>query len=156
MPPVVEQPQYNLLERKKVETDYVPLYDSRMGLGLTVFSPLASGILTGKYSKGAVPEGSRLSLDAYKAKLTEQHADIEAACRLEPIAMELDCSMAQLALAWTLRNPHVSTAITGASLTSQIRDNMGALSVVPKLTDEVMVKIEKALRTSHSSGGSER
>ncbi|GLI67261.1 hypothetical protein VaNZ11_011444, partial [Volvox africanus] len=149
-------PEYNLFERKKVEIDYLPLYDTRMGLGLTVWSPLASGILTGKYSSGMAPEGSRLSLEANKAKLTERRSDIEAACRLEPIARELDCSMAQLALAWTLRNPHVSTAITGASRISQVQDNMGALSVVPRLTDEMMAQIEEALRASHSSGDSGR
>ncbi|KXZ53619.1 hypothetical protein GPECTOR_6g536 [Gonium pectorale] len=145
MPPVVEQPEYNMFERKKVEQDFLPLYDSPSGLGLTIWSPLASGILTGKYGSGTAPEGSRLALEAHKSKLESRRAHIQAASRLEPIAKELGCTMAQLALAWTLRNPHVSTTITGASRVSQVTENMGALAVVPRLTGEVLQRVEAAL-----------
>ncbi|KAG2496260.1 hypothetical protein HYH03_005493 [Edaphochlamys debaryana] len=145
-PPVMEQPEYNLFHRDKVEVEFAPLYEERTGLGLTVWSPLASGILTGKYGGGAAPEGSRLALAAHKEKLETRRADIEAAARLAPLASELGCSMAQLALAWTLANPRVSTAITGASQVAQVRDNMGALGVVPRLTPEVLARVEAAVK----------
>ncbi|PNW83810.1 hypothetical protein CHLRE_04g217916v5 [Chlamydomonas reinhardtii] len=145
-PPVMEQPEYNLFERHKVESDYAPLYDSEPGLGLTVWSPLASGILTGKYGGGgggtAAPAGSRLSMEEHKAKLDSRAHHIAAAERLKPLAAELGCSPAQLALAWTLTNPRVSTTITGASKVEQVRDNMGALAVLPKLTPQLVQRLE--------------
>ncbi|KAG2425192.1 hypothetical protein HXX76_013945 [Chlamydomonas incerta] len=146
-PPVMEQPEYNLFERKKVESDYAALYDSWPGLGLTVWSPLASGILTCKYGGGgtaaaaAAPAGSRLALEEHKAKLATRAHHIAAAERLKPIAEELGCTPAQLALAWTLTNPRVSSAITGG----RVRENMGALAVLPKLTPEVVKRMERAL-----------
>ena len=142
--PVMEQPQYNLLERRKVEREYLRLYDD-IGLGLTVWSPLAAGLLTGKYIDG-VPEGSRATLEGYewlRAMLTDerQNAKVKA---LRGIAEELDCTLAQLALAWCVKNPRVSTVITGASRVEQVHDNMGALDVVPRLDADVMARLQQA------------
>ncbi|BDA50125.1 Voltage-gated potassium channel subunit beta-1 [Coccomyxa sp. Obi] len=144
--PAMEQPEYSLLQRQKVEVDYAPLY-KKVGLGLTTWSPLASGLLTGKYSKDHVPEGSRLALEMYKGlkekKLAE--ANLEKVDKLKPIAKELGCSLAQLALAWCVKNSDVSTVITGATKPEQIEDNLGALKVLPQLTPEVLEKIEQAV-----------
>ena len=140
--PVMEQPQYNLFHRKRVEQEYVTLYDD-IGLGLTTWSPLASGLLTGKYAKG-IPEKSRATLkgmDFLVAGLTDQ-AKNEAVGRLQQIAASLDCSVAQLAIAWTAKNPRVSTVILGASSLSQFEHNMKALEVLPKLSPEVMAALE--------------
>ena len=140
--PVMEQPQYNLFHRKRVEQEYARLYDD-IGLGLTTWSPLASGLLTGKYRQG-VPEGSRGSL-ANMAWMQEQLTDSArnaAVAQLEPIATELGCTLAQLAVAWAARNPRVSTVITGASRAAQLHDNLGALKVLPLLTDDVVKRIE--------------
>ena len=142
--PVVEQPQYNILERRRVEREYARLYDD-IGLGLTTWSPLAAGLLTGKYIDG-VPEGSRATLEGYewlRGMLTDerQNGRVKA---LRGIAEELDCTMAQLSLAWCAKNPNVSTVITGASRVEQVHDNMGALAVVPKLDDDVMARITQA------------
>ncbi|EIE23150.1 hypothetical protein COCSUDRAFT_66187 [Coccomyxa subellipsoidea C-169] len=146
--PAMEQPEYSLLERKKVEVDYAPLY-KKVGLGLTTWSPLASGMLTGKYAKDHVPADSRLALEMYKGlkekKLIE--ANLDRVDKLKPIAKELDCTLAQLALAWCLKNSDVSTVITGATKPEQIKDNFGALNVVPMLTPEVLEKIEEAVGT---------
>ena len=144
--PVMEQPQYNILERRKVEHEYARLYDD-IGLGLTIWSPLASGVLTGKYLDG-VPEDSRAALPGYewlRDLLTDErnHPKVRA---LAAIAEELGCSLAQMALAWCARNPHVSTVITGASRVEQVHENMGALDVVPRLTDDVMARIREASR----------
>ncbi|KAG2433996.1 hypothetical protein HYH02_012457 [Chlamydomonas schloesseri] len=148
-PPVMEQPEYNLFERNKVETEYAPLYDTDPGLGLTVWSPLASGILTGKYGGGGgtAPAGSRLAMEAHKAKLQSRAHHIAAAERLKPLAAELGCSPAQLALAWTLTNPRVSTAITGASKVEQVRDNMGAVGLLPRLRaqPQLLSRLEQEL-----------
>jgi voltage-dependent potassium channel beta subunit len=146
LPPQMEQPQYNMLYRERVEKEYAPLY-SLMGLGTTIFSPLASGLLSGKYNDGKVPEGSRAALPGYEW-LRDQALKperLEKVKQLVPIANDLDCSMAQLALAWCLKNPHVSTAITGASRVEQIHENMKALDVVDKLTPQVMERIEAVL-----------
>jgi voltage-dependent potassium channel beta subunit len=140
--PVVEQPQYNLLWRDRVEKEYAPLYDG-IGLGLTTWSPLSSGLLTGKYLDG-VPEGSRATLPGYQwleGMLTDAGRN-EKVRSLQSIAKELDCSLAQLAIAWCAKNPHVSTVITGASRVEQVHENLGALEVIPKLTDEVMARID--------------
>jgi voltage-dependent potassium channel beta subunit len=143
--PVMEQPQYNLFARRKVEKEFARLYED-IGLGLTTWSPLASGLLTGKYKDG-VPAGSRGALKGYDW-LAEQLVDAaknKAVARLEKIAASLDCSTSQLALAWCLKNPHVSTVITGASKVGQVAENMKALDVVPKLTDKVIEKIDAAI-----------
>jgi len=144
--PVVEQPQYNLLERKKVEREYARLYEDH-GLGLSTWSPLASGLLTGKYLEG-VPEGSRASLRGYgwlKDRLVDEKANARVRS-LVPIAEELDCSLAQLAVAWCAANPLVSTVITGASRVEQVHENMKALEVLPKLTPELLGRIGAAVK----------
>jgi voltage-dependent potassium channel beta subunit len=144
-PPSMEQPQYNMLYRQRVEVEYQPVY-KELGYGTTIWSPLASGILTGKYNDG-IPEGSRLALEGYdflRRQLTPEK--IAMVKHLQPIADELGCTQAQLALAWCLKNPDVSTVITGASRADQVYQNMKALEVVPKLTPEVMDKIEAVLQ----------
>jgi voltage-dependent potassium channel beta subunit len=140
--PVVEQPQYHLFHRKRVEQEYARLYED-IGLGLTTWSPLASGLLSGKYRQG-VPEGSRGALQGM-AFLQEGLLDKqknEAVAQLEPIAAELGCTLAQLAIAWCNKNPRVSTVITGASRLEQLRSNLGALDVADKLTPEVLARID--------------
>lgn len=141
--PVMEQPQYNLFHRSRVEREYARLY-ADIGLGLTTWSPLASGLLTGKYRNG-IPEGSRATLKDY-AFLRDRVTDAarnRIVDQLEGVAKELDCTLAQLALAWCLKNPQVSSVITGASRAEQVRENMKALSVVGKLDDIVMSRIEE-------------
>jgi voltage-dependent potassium channel beta subunit len=140
--PVMEQPEYNLFHRERVEVEYARLYDEA-GLGLTTWSPLASGLLTGKYRSG-VPAGSRGSLPRMKfllADLTDATKNVIVA-RLEVIAKELGCTLAQLAIAWCARNPHVSTVITGASKVSQVEENLAAADVIAKLTPDVMARID--------------
>jgi aryl-alcohol dehydrogenase-like predicted oxidoreductase len=140
--PVMEQPQYHLLHRERVEKEYSRLYDD-MGLGLTTWSPLASGLLTGKYKNG-VPEGSRGALEnmAFLRDGLLDPAKNAAVARLEPIAAELGCTLAQLAIAWVAHNPRVSTVITGASRLPQLQANLGALAVVDKLTPEVLARVD--------------
>ena len=140
--PVMEQPQYNLFHRQRVEVEYARLYDD-IGLGLTTWSPLASGLLTGKYRAG-VPEGTRgalPSMASFREGLTDA-AKNAAVAQLEPIAAELGGSLAQLAIAWAAKNPRVSTVITGASKLSQLQSNLGALDMLEKLTPEVMARID--------------
>ncbi len=144
--PVMEQPQYNILERKRVEREYARLYED-IGLGLTTWSPLASGLLSGKYLNG-IPEGSRATLPGYewlRDMLIDEgrNAKVKA---LAQIAEELDCTLSQLSLAWCAKNPHVSTVITGASCVEQVQENMVALEVMPQLTDDVMARIKQAAR----------
>jgi aryl-alcohol dehydrogenase-like predicted oxidoreductase len=138
----MEQPQYHLLHRERVEKEYSRLYDD-MGLGLTTWSPLASGLLTGKYKNG-VPEGSRGALEnmAFLRDGLLDPAKNAAVARLEPIAAELGCTLAQLAIAWVAHNPRVSTVITGASRLPQLQANLGALAVVDKLTPEVLARVD--------------
>jgi voltage-dependent potassium channel beta subunit len=140
--PVMEQPQYHLLHRDRVEKEYSRLYDD-MGLGLTTWSPLASGLLTGKYKNGA-PEGSRGALEnmAFLRDGLLDPAKNAAVSRLEPIAAELGGTLAQMAIAWVARNPRVSSVITGASKLSQLQANLGALALVDKLTPEVLARID--------------
>ncbi|HMN11072.1 MAG TPA: aldo/keto reductase [Bellilinea sp.] len=140
-PPSMEQPEYSMLHRHRFEIEYEPVF-RQLGYGTTIWSPLASGVLTGKYAKG-VPEGSRGSLKNMQWILREDR--IKRANKIKPIADDLACTMAQLALAWCLKNPNVSTVITGASKVEQVHENMKALKVVPKLTKEVMERIEAAL-----------
>ncbi|CAM6020112.1 unnamed protein product [Sphagnum balticum] len=141
--PAMEQPEYNLLAREKVELEYAPLYKS-YGLGLTTWSPLASGVLSGKYSKGNIPEGSRFALENYKNLATRSLVDdiLNKVEGLRPIAKELSVPMSQLAIAWCAANPNVSSVITGATKEHQVIENMKALQVLPKLTPDVMEKID--------------
>jgi voltage-dependent potassium channel beta subunit len=144
--PVMEQPQYNLFERRRVEREYARLYED-IGLGLTTWSPLASGLLTGKYLDG-LPEGTRASLPGYewlRDMLTDE-ARNEKVRRLKAIADEMGCTLAQLSLAWCASNPHVSTVITGASRASQVHDNLGAMDVLERLDDEALGRIKAAVR----------
>ena len=143
--PVMEQPQYNLLHRERVEEEYARLYRD-IGLGTTIWSPLASGLLTGKYNDG-IPANSRGTVKGYEwlAERLSDQPQIATVKRLVPIAADLGCTMAQMSLAWCLKNPHVSTAITGASRPEQVKENMKALDVVPKLTPEIMARIDGAL-----------
>jgi voltage-dependent potassium channel beta subunit len=143
--PVMEQPQYHLLHRDRVETEYAALYE-RIGLGTTTWSPLASGLLTGKYNDG-VPEGARATLPGMewlRPMLTDP-SRLVVVKRLGKVASDLGVPLSQLAIAWCLKNPRVSTVILGASRTSQLQENLGALAVVPKLTDDVMRAIDAAL-----------
>jgi voltage-dependent potassium channel beta subunit len=140
--PVVEQPQYNMFERGRLEGDYVRFYKD-YNYGTTIWSPLASGLLTGKYNKG-IPKDSRGALKGYewlKDDLTNE-AKIAKVKALEPIAKDLDATLSQLALAWCLKNPFVSTVITGASRVEQVHENMKAAEVAPKITPEIMEKID--------------
>ena len=143
--PVMEQPQYNMVERGKVEDEFARLYDD-IGLGLTTWSPLASGLLTGKYRDG-IPDDSRGALPGYGwlAKRFTDPAQVQRVERIRPIADELGCTMAQLAIAWCASNPHVSTVITGASKVSQVVDNFGALDVLEALTPDIIERINAAV-----------
>ena len=140
--PVMEQPQYHLFHRKRVEQEYARLYDD-IGLGLTTWSPLASGLLTGKYKDG-IPSGSRGAMESmgFLTKGLSDAARNKAVVQLEGIAAELGCVVAQLAIAWAAKNPRVSSVITGASKLSQLQSNLGAVDVIAKLTPEVMAKID--------------
>jgi voltage-dependent potassium channel beta subunit len=143
--PVMEQPQYNLLDREKVEQEYLRLYTD-IGLGLTTWSPLASGLLTGKYKDG-IPSDSRGALAGYEW-LASYVSDTNALAKVEqlrPIAADLGCSLAQMSLAWCATNPNVSTVITGASRPSQVVENFAAIDVVALLTPEVMARINAAV-----------
>ncbi|MDP9465242.1 MAG: aldo/keto reductase [Actinomycetota bacterium] len=143
--PVMEQPQYNLLDRQKVEEEYIRLYTD-IGLGLTTWSPLASGLLTGKYNDG-IPADSRGALAGYEwlAKQLSDGVALAKIERLRPIAADLGCSLAQMCLAWCAANPNVSSVITGASRPSQVVENFAAIDVVPLLTPEVMARIGEAV-----------
>jgi voltage-dependent potassium channel beta subunit len=141
--PMMEQPEYNLFRRDKVEREFSPLYDAP-GLGLTTWSPLASGLLTGKYRDG-IPEGSRGAIPAMEwlvPALTDATRNAQVAA-LAGIARDLGCTPAQLAIAWCAANPRVSTVITGASRVEQVQDNMRAIAVMAKLTPEVMRRIDE-------------
>jgi voltage-dependent potassium channel beta subunit len=150
--PVMEQPEYNLFMRRRFEGDYIRLYNE-YGYGSTTFSPLASGLLTGKYGSG-IPQGSRGTLKGYgwlKNQLTDQDklARVRA---LEPITRELGCTLSQLSLAWCLKNPFVSTVITGASRVAQVHENMKAVDVAPKLTPEILERMDKIFGIEKQEG----
>ncbi len=140
--PVMEQPQYNLLHRERVEHEYAGVFRD-LGIGATTWSPLASGLLTGKYNQG-VPANSRATLKGFEwlAERILDPAKVKQVRALVPIADELGCTMAQFALAWCLKNPNVSTVITGASRPAQVVENMKALAVVPKLSPEILARVE--------------
>jgi len=143
--PITEQSQYNLIERRRVEKEYARLH-TETGYGNTIWSPLASGLLTGKYRDG-VPEGSRAALEGYEW-LRDRLTDADALARVEalrPIADRLGCSMSQLAIAWCTRHPMVSSVITGASRVEQVRENFGALEVMEALDDSIAEEMVAAL-----------
>ncbi|MBZ0291390.1 MAG: aldo/keto reductase [Anaerolineae bacterium] len=150
IPPTMEQPQYNMFARYRFEVEYDRLYhEDTVGMGTTIWSPLASGLLTGKYNNG-IPEDTRVNLPGYewlKAMVESEEGQqrIAKVQELAKIADELGTSMPKLALAWCLKNPHVSTVITGASKVSQVEENFEALELVPQLTDDVMETIEAVL-----------
>ncbi len=145
--PIVEQPQYNLLHRARVEKEYGSLYESAIGLGTTIWSPLASGLLTGKYNAG-VPKNSRLDAPGMEwlRDLILKQPGIEkklaAVPKFAAVAAELETSLPRLAIAWCLKNPRISTVILGASRVEQLTENLGALDVVAKLTPAVMKKLD--------------
>jgi voltage-dependent potassium channel beta subunit len=148
IPPQMEQPQYNMLHRERVEREYLRLY-KELGLGTTTWSPLASGLLTGKYNQG-IPEGTRASLEGYewlkeRFKTKNAQKDIEKVIQLMPISKKLDCTMAQLAIAWCLINSNVSTVITGASKPEQVEENLKSIELVQSLNEDVIKEIEKIL-----------
>jgi len=158
VPPLAEQPQYNLIVRKRFEVEYGELY--RSGLGTTIWSPLASGLLTGKYADlKNPPAGSRLTVEKYSwlwesfksgnpAYEMKSWEDLfPAVDKLKAIATELECSPSQLAIAWCCKNQNVSTVILGASSVAQLQENLKSLEFVKKLTDEVMARIEEAVGT---------
>ena len=141
--PVMEQPQYHLFHRRRVEQDYAGLY-AHTGLGLTTWSPLASGLLTGKYAAG-LPAGSRGAMEnmAFLRDGLLDPAKNAAVAQLAPIAAELGGSVAQLAIAWAASNPRVSSVITGASKLAQLQANLGALALLDRLTPEVLARIDR-------------
>lgn len=151
-PPSMEKPEYNMFHRERFEIEYAPLY-KELGYGTTIWSPLASGLLTGKYNNG-IPQDSRAALKGYEwlqgHVITPER--IEKVKKLQPVADELGGSMAQLALAWCLKNPNVSTVITGASRPEQVTENMKALAVAEKLTPDIMEKIEGILQNKPKLG----
>jgi voltage-dependent potassium channel beta subunit len=148
--PVMEQPQYHLTHRQRVEHEYARLYDD-IGLGLTTWSPLASGLWSGKYVDG-IPEGSRGALEGYEwlQHTVRDERTNNAVRALKTLADDLGCSLSQLAIAWCAHNPHVSTVITGASRAEQVTENLGALDVLAKLDADVLYKIDEILMTNRA------
>ena len=148
-PPLMDQPQYNMFHRDKVEREFTRLYEE-IGLGTTIWSPLASGLLTGKYNDG-VPEDSRLAMDDYdwlREQLLETESGrlkLEKVKKLAPIAKNLGVTLPQMALAWCLKNKNVSTVITGASKPGQVEENMKAIDAVERLDSDIMSRIEEVL-----------
>lgn len=140
--PAMEQPQYNLFERNKMENDYLQVFKN-VGLGTTIWSPLASGLLTGKYNEG-IPAGSRLAEEGFDWLKERTYVDekIEKVKKLQTLAKELGVSLAALSIAWCIKNPHVTTAILGATKKEQLTDNLKAMDVLPLLNTEVLQKIE--------------
>lgn len=144
--PSVEQPQYNLLERRKLEKEYLPLFEN-YGMGTTIWSPLASGVLTGKYLNG-IPKGSRMEIESLswiKDKVWSSENQ-EKVKQLNALAQELDVSLTNLSIAWCLKNPNVSSVILGATKTNQLEENLKSLDVLPLLTEEVMANIDGIMK----------
>ena len=153
VPPTMEQPQYNMLHRQKVDHDYVKLYDD-MGLGTTIWSPLASGILTGKYNDGLPAEDTRLNMESLgwlKERLLVDD-NLTKVRALGEVAGDLGCSQAALSLAWCMKNPGVSTVITGASKVGHLTENLKAIDILPAIDDSVMARIEEILQNKPTSG----
>ena len=153
-PPTMEQPQYNMFSRDKVEGEFLPLYDT-FGLGTTIWSPLASGVLTGKYNDG-VPADSRMNLPGYEWLRAEWESEagkakLEKVRRLATVASDAGLPLTHLALLWCLRNPRVSTVILGASKRAQLADNLAALDSKAALTPEVLAAIEEILGNEPSA-----
>jgi voltage-dependent potassium channel beta subunit len=146
--PVVEQPEYNLLQREKVEREYHMIYKT-VGLGTTIWSPLASGLLTGKYNNG-IPEDSRFALEGFEWLKNQWMVNdkLDKVKQLTAFAQELGVPMATLAIAWTVKNPNVTTAILGATKREQLTENLKAVDVLPKLTPEVLQRIEDIMQTA--------
>lgn len=149
IPPIVEQPQYNMLVRERVEKEYQPIYE-KYGMGLTTFSPLASGLLSGKYLQG-IPQDSRLAKYEWLKKRFEEtglmsEKTFSKLLKLKNISQELNCTMSQLAIAWILKNPRVSSVILGVSKMEQFDENIKAVEVKEKLNDEVMNHIREILK----------
>lgn len=144
--PSVEQPQYNMFERFKMEQDYLPVFQNA-GMGTTIWSPLAAGFLTGKYNEG-IPEGSRLALQGFDwlKERWVQEAKLQKVKELAVLAAAMGVSLAELAIAWTIKNPHVTTAILGATRSEQLEQNLKALDALPLLNTEIMEKIESILQ----------
>lgn len=149
IPPTMEQPQYNMFHRERVEKEYLRLYEE-IGLGSTIWSPLASGVLTGKYAKG-IPSHSRVTLPGYEwlkmniIESQEGQSNIAKTERLRSIASDIGASLSQLAIAWCLRVPYVSTVILGATSKKQLEENIAAKNIVAKLTSDVIEAIENIL-----------
>jgi voltage-dependent potassium channel beta subunit len=145
--PAVEQPQYNLFERQKMEVEYATIFKN-IGMGTTIWSPLASGLLTGKYNNG-VPEGSRLALEGFEWLKDRTLSDerITRVRELEGVSKDLGTSLSTLAIAWCIANPDVTTAILGATREEQLTENLKALDVYPQLTPEVMTRIDEVMGT---------
>jgi len=145
--PSVEQPQYNLLERDKVENEYLTIFNT-VGMGTTIWSPLASGLLTGKYNDG-IPENSRFALEGFDWLKDQWMVDnkLSKVRQLSDIAREFDTSLATLAIAWCIKNPNVTTAILGATKKEQLLQNLKALEVLPKLAPEVIQRIDDTVQT---------
>jgi voltage-dependent potassium channel beta subunit len=145
--PSVEQPQYNLFERNKIENEYLMVYKT-VGLGTTIWSPLASGLLSGKYNNG-IPADSRLAIPGFewlRDRLIQEQL-VAKAIKIEALAAELSVTPSQLSIAWCIKNPHVTTAILGATKKEQLVENMAALAVLEKLTPEVLQRIEAIVQT---------
>lgn len=145
--PTMEQPQYNLFERNKIEKEFIRIYDT-VGLGATIWSPLASGLLTGKYNDG-IPKGSRFGLEGFSWLSDRWMVDdkIKKVKKLSELAAKLGVTTASLSIAWCIKNPYVTTAILGATKKQQLLDNLKAIEVMEKLTPDVLEKIEKIMQT---------
>jgi voltage-dependent potassium channel beta subunit len=149
--PAMEQPQYNMLHRQRFESEYAPLYE-RYGMGTTIWSPLASGLLTGKYLDDN-PKNTRLSLEGMEWLKEQKLADeaaLEKVRMLKSLADELEVSLPKMSIAWCLKNPHASTVILGASKVEQLKENLTTLEVLPMMTDDVMARIEDILQNKAS------
>lgn len=145
--PAMEQPEYNMFNRYKMEKEFLQIFKT-VGLGTTIWSPLAAGLLTGKYNEG-IPEGSRLAIEGFDW-LKEKHLQnekVEKVKKLQSVADKIECPMAALSIAWCIKNPNVTTAILGATKKEQLYDNLKALQVLPKLSTEIMDEIETILQT---------
>ncbi len=151
--PTMEQPEYNMFRREKLEREYVPIFKN-IGLGTTIWSPLAVGVLTGKYNNG-IPEGSRLAIEGFDWLKNKQldDAKIEKVKKLQFVADKLEASLAAMAIAWCAKNPNTSTVILGATKASQLTENLKALDVLPKLSTEIMDEIDGILQNKIHLGG---